>query len=241
MLLAFVINTSAKENFVIKLKLKNGNNVVNDSLRFGLNTAATNGIDIGLGEVEYPPCFQVFKCSSFIEGTGSNEIYQFADFKPFPDNSSDSVEFYFRVFDIYSKVEFSWENFPAKVSMAKLRSKYQSGAYDDIDMLKQTSLIMTNDLNNEFKIVLKYDDNSDVEEVKKEYATIYPNPISQSFYIKCNDEISTVKIIDLMGNEIKNIYGSFDNINIEELVPGVYYLQVVKSDGSIITKKIVKL
>lgn len=223
------------------MKLLNGDNRENNNLQFGLNTNATVGIDASLGEIEYPPCLAIFNCSSFIEISDIDEIYQYVDFKPFPATKEDSVVFNFRVFDIVNQMVFSWDKFPEKVTMAKFRSKYFSYDYDDIDMLKQSSITMTNPLNTEFKIVIKYELNSDVEENLEQQTTIYPNPISQSFYIKGIDNIMNVKIIDLMGNEVLNIKNSDNYINIENLSSGYYYLQIYTIDNKVITKNIVKI
>jgi hypothetical protein len=74
---------------------------------------------------------------------------------------------------------------------------------------------------------------------------VYPNPASQSFYLRFNPdiEILTIKLLDLAGkilidktvsNISKNQLIKFD---IDDLSEGIYYLQA-KGNENVFTKKI---
>ncbi len=242
LVIIFSSNLIAKENFSIKLSLKNGDNTQNDKMMFGLNTEATDGIDIGIGESEIPPCPGAFQCSSFEHWDSVAETYvlQYIDYKNFPLTIQDSVEFKFRYWDVVTAVDISWEALPKNVTFARLRSFYHVNGYNDIDMLTTNTIKVTNPLLNLFRIVLKYDDNQSVEE-NSEQITIYPNPISQSFYINSNNRVTLVKIIDLMGNEILTIEPESNYIDISKINSGTYYLKIIDELNHQSVKKIIKI
>ena len=72
---------------------------------------------------------------------------------------------------------------------------------------------------------------------------IYPNPTKDFLNISMNItftiETSTIKITDLFGRTILELQGS-QQINIKELNPGIYFLQVYNQEKLITVEKIVK-
>ena len=100
-------------------------------------------------------------------------------------------------------------------------------------------------------IVLKFENNSSVLE-PNQYSDIIvaPNPISSSFTVDYNLKTSgllSITITDLLGEQVTEEYNSFaeagvftKTIDIEKLLPGVYYLNILH-DGKITVKKIIKV
>jgi hypothetical protein len=71
---------------------------------------------------------------------------------------------------------------------------------------------------------------------------IYPNPASNSFLINSSmeKEFSDLKIIDILGNSLKIFHNMHkqDIIDISEIPSGIYFVQGIFADGSMITKKL---
>jgi hypothetical protein len=72
---------------------------------------------------------------------------------------------------------------------------------------------------------------------------VYPNPNDGHFFITHSDRISTLTVYDLMGKTIisdiildKNPY----KVSLNDINPGLYILEIKSSDGSLISKIIVK-
>jgi len=69
---------------------------------------------------------------------------------------------------------------------------------------------------------------------------IIPNPISNECIIKSeNIELLNVEIYSILGKKVKTINSNFNNIQLDNLTNGVYFLKIYSKE-SIITKKIIK-
>ena len=72
---------------------------------------------------------------------------------------------------------------------------------------------------------------------------LYPNPTSNTLNIKVhNQQIQSIKIFNLIGKEVMNVSSKnneTENINISQLVHGIYVIQI-KTDVNTFTKKIIK-
>lgn len=71
----------------------------------------------------------------------------------------------------------------------------------------------------------------------------YPNPVINSLSISANSKISTVEIHNLLGQIVKTvkINGTEDSINLNNLQTGNYIITFLMENGTISTRKIVKL
>lgn len=83
-----------------------------------------------------------------------------------------------------------------------------------------------------------------VQETNKyEEISIYPNPFTLQTTISFNREIknATIKVVDVIGQEVKNIKFSGTEIIIQkgELKAGIYFVQVVSSGGLLANRKVV--
>jgi len=69
---------------------------------------------------------------------------------------------------------------------------------------------------------------------------IYPNPASQQITVDSKElKISEIKIIDIMGKLIKTFIPASNNINITDLISGIYFIQITTKERTI-TQKFVK-
>ncbi len=77
-------------------------------------------------------------------------------------------------------------------------------------------------------------------EIGKKSALVYPNPFKDVIYLENPDEIDSVSISDFSGRKIKNFNNSFKELQLKDLVEGVYILTVNYKDAKSKTMKIVK-
>ena len=81
-----------------------------------------------------------------------------------------------------------------------------------------------------------------VEESDTEPLVIYPNPVSESLFVKGNG-IQQIEVYNLMGQKIiTQSYANVDEGRIEVgvLVPSVYFVRVIGFDGKVFVQKFVK-
>lgn len=89
--------------------------------------------------------------------------------------------------------------------------------------------------------VLSYSDDCDILSVSlkdKVIFTLYPNPVTNNFYIESTQDFEQVEIYTLQGRLIKTFLPQ-ENYNIAELPSGLYFVKVKGNRGST-TQKIVK-
>jgi hypothetical protein len=73
----------------------------------------------------------------------------------------------------------------------------------------------------------------------KMQANIYPNPANDILYIEINEEQGEIKVVDLLGNEIKSekINKSLQ-VDVSSFINGVYFIEIKTSKG-FLTKKVI--
>ncbi len=69
--------------------------------------------------------------------------------------------------------------------------------------------------------------------------SLYPNPISQTFFIKSPFVIQKIKIYDIRGSFVKIIENHKKGINISDLSSGIYFLKI-KTEKAVGIKRIIK-
>jgi alpha-tubulin suppressor-like RCC1 family protein len=71
---------------------------------------------------------------------------------------------------------------------------------------------------------------------------LFPNPNSGRFFITSNTEISQVEVINILGESVYTFFNTMKlqlmEINVSNHVKGMYFLRIMDSNNSIITKKI---
>lgn len=78
--------------------------------------------------------------------------------------------------------------------------------------------------------------------VKDDKILIYPNPVNEEFEIKLNSDvqIKSLGMVDFLGNNIPLIAVQ-NNISLRNSKSGIYFLKIELSNGSVLTKKIIKI
>jgi hypothetical protein len=74
----------------------------------------------------------------------------------------------------------------------------------------------------------------------RKFIAIYPNPTSSKLSIKSNTlTIEEINIIDFTGKKLKTITQNFDEINVIDLLSGIYFIQITTEKGTL-SEKFVK-
>ena len=68
---------------------------------------------------------------------------------------------------------------------------------------------------------------------------LYPNPAKDFVWIKKQESIDEVRVLDIKGKEILSSIHPSNKFDISQLIPGIYIMQVI-SDGKVSTKKFIK-
>ncbi|MEZ4952609.1 MAG: T9SS type A sorting domain-containing protein [Saprospiraceae bacterium] len=77
-----------------------------------------------------------------------------------------------------------------------------------------------------------------IEDIK--VSTVYPNPTGDYLFIESDSQLKGVKILDRMGNLLREGFQN-NQIDVSELLPGIYYLLLIHADGQKELKRIVKM
>ncbi len=80
--------------------------------------------------------------------------------------------------------------------------------------------------------------NVNITKVDNKNIKIYPNPNSGHFYIKSNEHVSAIKIIDITGKIISDLNVNNNSVIIENIKQGLYILKI-HTENEIIYKKVV--
>ncbi len=71
-------------------------------------------------------------------------------------------------------------------------------------------------------------------------ANLYPNPAKTTVTFKNFDKIRSLDIYDATGRKVKSVKPDGENINVEDLKSGSYYLEILLKDGSLSYEKLMK-
>lgn len=72
--------------------------------------------------------------------------------------------------------------------------------------------------------------------------SVYPNPSTGLFVIRSEAKLTHIEMLTVLGEKVfsKPIYKKISEIDISSQPSGIYFLKIVKLDGSIVVKKIIK-
>jgi hypothetical protein len=74
----------------------------------------------------------------------------------------------------------------------------------------------------------------------RESISVYPNPVIDNVFIQIDaKEVHSIEIIDLNGRSVYQI-NSTNNADMSSLQPGIYFIRILRSDGSSQVEKLVK-
>lgn len=69
---------------------------------------------------------------------------------------------------------------------------------------------------------------------------LYPNPAKETFTFKSVEKIKNVDIYEATGRKVKSVKVDGKEVNISELRPGNYYLEITLKDGSTVFEQLIK-
>ena len=61
---------------------------------------------------------------------------------------------------------------------------------------------------------------------------VYPNPTSSTITVKTEQPTTQIQVLNLAGQVLKTFTQTNNQINVSDLTPGVYLLQVTGQDGT---------
>ena len=67
---------------------------------------------------------------------------------------------------------------------------------------------------------------------------IYPNPVTDILTVRSKLSLISIEIYNILGQEVKQAYSNFENINLVDLSRGVYMIKVRSENGSTVRKLI---
>lgn len=70
----------------------------------------------------------------------------------------------------------------------------------------------------------------------------YPNPARDKIHLStsANVTIEEVRIYNQIGNEVQSVFAEFNNVDVSELSPGLYFVEVLTDKGRSIQKLIIQ-
>ncbi len=234
----------------IYLETKNGYKI--DKLIFGINKLASNSLDTALGEYEAPPFAppqgQGINAGFVIyDTTQEANIWTYLDLRPFP--KSDTSWVYYKIQALIGSgdiITVKWAGIGSEIDSAILTDVVTNGLLINIDMKKNSSVVMPNEFVDEFYLKVKYP--NDVEEVLNGNTNItspviYPNPAENELNISSDEIIESLVIInsDGSGRQISDIYSSNYCLDIRDLPCGSYTLIINTKNSSSYTNQFIKL
>jgi hypothetical protein len=219
-----------------------------DGLHFGIDTAATDGLDTALGEQElfpqHPPSgvHAVFQIPN--EQTGGI-IWSYYDIRPIPMEEKFLVTHTINLQrPVLGSITMYWEEFPKDMLDSAILCDNIIGTIYRIDMLANKSATVENEGLSKFEVKLYYNKNkTSVNEYDEAKFSIYPNPASDKLYIQ-GANIINVNLFDLCGNEQildkEKLSNGKTNLDISRMEKGLYIIRIMDDKGEYQFKKLIK-
>ncbi|MEB3330864.1 MAG: T9SS type A sorting domain-containing protein, partial [Candidatus Sericytochromatia bacterium] len=101
---------------------------------------------------------------------------------------------------------------------------YSDGPYPQVDVLYENSCAIQAGIN----------------ENETSSFSVFPNPAKDKIYIECHEQISEIRIIDFVGRTLEVKREGFEaGMDLSELSPGEYILNVITTSGSLSKRMII--
>lgn len=250
-IIALSISLSAEFSVKTNIILEGEQEGYFDKLIIGISDNATSGLDINLGEKDYPPVFPMSGLHGYsiildsVYAGKWDSYYSYIDLRPIP-SFKDSVVHKILVSPVQyfqSNIIFKWSTLSNYIDSAKILDYNTNGLVVNIDMKKGNSAKIENLFTRSFNLVFWYKDISSVIDDNNQANTeILPNPCTE--YLKINAEkiISNCSIYNILGNTM--ISEKYDRNEIEintiRLPKGEYIIRLMFDDNSTLIKRFIK-
>ncbi|MGN7758767.1 T9SS type A sorting domain-containing protein [Chryseobacterium sp. 22532] len=80
---------------------------------------------------------------------------------------------------------------------------------------------------------------NDTEMLNKK-VVLYPNPAKETVSVKNVDKIKSIDIYESAGRKVRSVKPEGESINVRDLKPGIYYLEITLKDGNLSYEKLIK-
>jgi len=140
--------------------------------------------------------------------------------------------------------EISFNNFPADVDA-------HSGYYDAFGASGiaevQYCFYDVNDISDETCVSITYETTTTTTSINEtaafnEVGDFYPNPASEMVYFNFKGSLATLKLIDILGNEVKSIVLSEEGVqklDLTDMTKGIYFGNLLVNDEVVSIKKLI--
>lgn len=240
-LFLFIILSSLtfSEQTFFELWVEGSNGVTEPKHKIGFDSDATlnhdtiRGLELLIPPFDPPGDSLVISSMVFFNEEDGGDVWTRNHFQNFPETDKYYFEYNYRIFRKDITYTIRWDKLAEIADSAIIVD--QSGAEIYIaDMIRENELVFDNEFVNSifFTIKVWYNLNSTSVNDKLQ---IYPIPAQDYIYLK-NGIYNNYKIYDLSGNFITSQL-LFDNkINISQLTPSVYYLELSNNNNSIVQR-----
>ena len=100
-------------------------------------------------------------------------------------------------------------------------------------------VLFSDKLNDEKATVLRFGVNAGVEEFQAVKLDVFPNPVHDILNVVTSNEVKSVTVLNLVGKTVFQNSGNNTMINLQDLIPGIYIINVETSKG-LFSQKIIK-
>jgi hypothetical protein len=149
-------------------------------------------------------------------------------------------------FNWANKIGSSYRDIGRSLALSSSGSLYTTGTYyGEVDFDFGSGVSMPDRVNYNEVYVAKYDLDEElgVNKTVPQIIGIYPNPTHDYFEISNStvlNESTQISILDLQGKTVKSITDSSVNINVEDLMAGIYMVRIISNSGEMAFAKLVK-
>ena len=92
---------------------------------------------------------------------------------------------------------------------------------------------------------VKYYENTSItsnkDQVLVDACTIWPNPVREELYVRIEQDVISLEIINQKGFSIKQLHKNTRKLNVQDLPPGIYVLKLNIGTDQVISKKFLKV
>lgn len=237
-LMQFVVvhNIYGIEPIRYRINLIGNDTIVFNKLVFGFDSAATNGLDTSLGELDLPPFippsgFKLYGVFIFYDSIQKSNIFSYLDIKPFPLSYQDTIKFLLYVIrESGVRLRISWPTIGDEVRSAWLVDEYL-GTLVQVDMKKDRFVDIKNEFLDKFYIKIVLADVNSVESIPANNTAWYDNRTSELVLKPDLQEKMYCRVYNILGDIVLETYIEGEHrIGKEILSSGIYFIELIYSN-----------
>ncbi len=223
------------------LKIKNHFGSEFNSLKYGLDDKATDGVDLELGEdydlPGHPPGDDLHAYFNIYDSITNETTKSYIDMRPLKDSAHFYVRYFFDVKQIQFQVRtFEWGELGDIVDSAYFKDALTGGLVI-VDMKANTSCVVDNEYINRYNLHIwfrnpNYVSVDENKEIKS--PIIYPNPFYDYITVNNNINYDNIKVYNELGEElISNSLSIGENkLYFGNLPKGLYFVKLETANSN---------